>query len=97
MNVYKPGTFSMDSEPSLTPPEPPPAYVASCGHEITAPDDLELMRGESGGGYEWEGKIICPECAESKLDELINKTPLKVKMFSLLRSDFITLEELRCL
>jgi hypothetical protein len=94
MNVYKPGTFSMDSEPSLTPPEPPPAYVASCGHEITAPDDLELMRGESGGGYEWDDGVICTECAEANFNEWLKDIPLKQKM-GMLGADFITLEELR--
>ena len=94
MSILKDGSYDYIPEPSLNPPEQPPAYVASCGHEITAPDDMETIRGESGGGYEWEDGVICTECAEANFNEWLKDIPLKQKM-GMLGADFITLEELR--
>lgn len=93
MDVHKSGSYTYIPEPPVTPPAEPQAYTADCNHEITAPDDLELQRGESGGGYEWEGGVICPECAADRADEWWTGLTLKEKM-ALLKSEFKTLEEL---
>ena len=87
MSILKAGTYIVEAP--TEPPEDTPVY-ADCGHEIIGGVHFDVIWGTAGGGYDFEGKTICPACARDKIDSM----SLKELMWAL-GSKFITMEDIK--